>query len=947
MATNYTPPSLKVYQEFVPQLIGNNLPLYACILAPQYGLHRYEVADEQAVLGSNDPNAGNSYSEWPDKTSGSTVDVASSALWVQDATLKYHNFDLSGSDQDPGSDISWDGLLSDDGNRIRSHSLVFKTGNGTSRSTVYGTRDVQIGDYIKLQKGATVVETTVSGFIAEQVAAVTGTLSAATSNQAATSLAASVVENIGASNFSVAASAASYSGLAAGYPEDTYTVTVVSTDGTPLGTLVSIVSGSGSDDVSSYALSDSGTATACGTRGATFTLTDSTHPYSSSSESSASSESSSSSSSSNSSSSSESSSSERSSSSATMSSSSESSSSQSSGGSSLSSDWGGKLQIGDNWVVTVAQDYTLPAPVSGGTYTGTKDTNYLVTIVSGGTVGTDTITYKATTNNGFDSGLTTSVTTAGSYSAANYGVTVTFNASEQYVSGDVFVIPATAAAKGAFKTITLADKLTGWVTTDSFTTTLGLADSFLMDESNWAATATTITVTAGAAHVGTYLGSTAQFDILAGTLVMDYRELLSSNTTAVGFVDDIDDAETLLGPADVDNPLSLMVKAALAQSAGTAVYYIGVASEDEDGYSAALEVLTEVSEVYNLVPYNTDEDVLDVVNAHVTAMAAPDVSMFRVMSCGIDVEQTASYYTTLSTGSEILATVSGTTLLAADAKFVTEGIRAGDTIRINYRTDGHGGTLYDTYTVDTVTAEDELELVTGPTTAITVAIKMEVWRTATDLEYANNIADVAERYASRRVYAAWSDNMTFDGNVGVSQSYMAASIAGQRSGVAPHQPLSNVPLSLTYLDLDPVIGFGSTRLNLMASKGVWLVVKDANDIVFTRHQLSTDPTDINTQEQTITTNLDHIVRDYKSSLQDLYGRGNVSDGMLEQIRLRVHGVTNAITSRVYPAIIGPQLQDLDISRLEIDSVNRDQVWLEIEPQLPYPLNDLTVKFRVL
>ena len=241
----YSPPSLKVYQEFVPQLAGNTLPLYACIIAPQYGLHRYTEEDEKALLGAYDKDSGNTFTSWPDKTAGSTVDVSSSQIMVEDGILEYYNFTLSGAAGVTG----WNGLLTDGGNKIRSESLIFRTANGENRSSVYGTRDVALGDYIKVQYGAEIVETTVSGVESEEDPAAVGTLAAASTNQAAIGSASAVVtENIASGEFGVTASAAAYSGIADGDAEEVYTVVVTSTDGTVDNTVVSVTSASGNDD---------------------------------------------------------------------------------------------------------------------------------------------------------------------------------------------------------------------------------------------------------------------------------------------------------------------------------------------------------------------------------------------------------------------------------------------------------------------------------------------------------------------------------------------------------------------------------------------------------------------------------------------------------------------------------------------------------------------------
>ena len=136
-------------------------------------------------------------------------------------------------------------------------------------------------------------------------------------------------------------------------------------------------------------------------------------------------------------------------------------------------------------------------------------------------------------------------------------------------------------------------------------------------------------------------------------------------------------------------------------------------------------------------------------------------------------------------------------------------------------------------------------------------------------------------------------------------------------------------------------------VNLMAAAGTWLVVKDIEANIVTRHQLTTDMSQLSTQEESISTNLDHICRDFKNAVKDLYGRGNATQAMLELIRSRIYSQKSSIQSRSYPDTLGSQITDLTITKLYIDTVLKDHIYCELDTELPYPLNNLTLKFRLL
>ena len=896
----YSPPSLKVYQEFTPQLPGNAQPLFACIVAPQYGLHRYTEESEQADLGAYSPTSGNTFSAWPDKTPGSTVDIASSQLYMEDAVLKYNLFNVTGT----GTPDNWDGLLEDDKNKVRSSSLIFATGNGYTRSSVYGTRDVAIGDYVEVAWAGNSVTTRIAGLEADQdPSSISAALAAPENHPDIPASSVVVTQNIASSLFTVTAAVASYDGLASGDLTEVYTLEVIATNGRVDGTTVRVVSASGRDDVSSLMLAGSGVSNPCGTRGATFTVTDAAPPPSNSSSSS-------------------------------WNSVSESSSSE-----------GDDLVVGDHWTIEVKQQYTAPAPTSGGIYNGSRNTTYLVKVIQGGIIGTTPVKFQTTTTNGYDSGAPVTINAAGSFAAGNYGVTMTVTAGESYATGDYFIIDVRAAAAGAIRTLILADNLIGATQATPLSVTLGLVDTVLLGETMWQATENEILVSAGATVVGTYLGTQQTFPILSADMFIEYRELLINNTYNLSFLSSQAEVEDALGPITPWNPLALMTYAALAGSNGTAVYYIGVPSDDVDGYMNALEKLTEASEPYSIVPYNVSREVGQVVQAHVNEMSGPDIALFRIMWRGLDIDRLYSVYTELDDGNELLVTINGTTVNAANGQFIAKEVKAGDYLRVNYRQDGQGNIVYDTYIVDHVVTENELELVSGPATPITVAVKAEVWRLGSLTEYATLISEEAAAHADRRVTAVWSEELTMFGFEDLSRAYLCALLAGMRSSGAPHQPMSLA--EVPYVTLTVKHNFSRAQLNLMGGNGVWLVVRDTNGTTFVRHQLTTDPSDVFTREQSVTTNADQICRDYKIAVSDLYGRGNVSDPMLRLIEGRIDNTTTSILSRVYPDIIGPQLHDIEITRLEIDPALRDQVWVEADLVLPVPMNHLVLKFRLV
>lgn len=881
----YTPPSLYVEQELVSVPDANSLPLHACILAPRYGLHRYSVEEEQALLGAYDPDNGNSYTSWPDRVAGSTIDLASSILKIQDAALQYFNDTVV-------SDGGTDGLLTSGGNRVRIAGTVFKTANGSNRSAAFGTRDVALGDYVKVVwGGSNTIITKVAGLVADIVDMTIGATAAAVGNAPNTDGADTGHAGlpVGWTSVTVTADATGFKGEKYGHTEEVYTLTVTAAPtGKFDGGVTFAVTAQNGDDNGTLIIGagDDATPVDLGAYGAKLTF-----------------------------------------------------------------DWDNvgdpeTVAVNDQFVVTIDTAYS---DVSGnleaaGDYVGVTDTTYVVEVVEGGVVGTDTPKIKAITINGTDAMATTAVTEAAANFIGTLGVTLYFDTGDQLVKGDKFTIAVTAAGEGPVSTLVLAAALTGALDTDTLDVTLGLYDTIDLGASYWTAAANLITIAAAAQYTGIYLGVTQNFNVLEGDAYIEYRELLSTGANVMNSLDNLEDVEDTLGPAVEDNPLSLMVYSALSAGNGTAVYYIQVATDDLAGYQNAAGVQDFRLEPYTLVPHSTDEAICDAIYASVLEASSPEKALFRIMMRGADVAQTSEFYTEDGVGGDLLATLIGTTLTCANGEFITQGIRPGDTIHINYQPDNKGGITYDTYVVDSVTTETELEVTEAPAVDLTIAVKAEVWRTLTGSEYADAVGAIATHYTDRRVCVIWSDKLTIAGQSGISKAFLAAYIAGLRAAVAPHQPLSNYPLN--GVDLEDTLQLTGSQLNAMAENGVWIMYEDNSGVTLSRHQLTTDMQDVRHRENSVTTNADSIVRDMRDAVSDLYGRGNVSEGMLSLIKTRVLSVSGGISARPYSPQLGPQIQSITIERLQPDPVNLDRIIAEISLNLPEPLNDLRLKFRI-
>ncbi len=443
-----------------------------------------------------------------------------------------------------------------------------------------------------------------------------------------------------------------------------------------------------------------------------------------------------------------------------------------------------------------------------------------------------------------------------------------------------------------------------------------------------------------------------------GVIYVEHRDRIEENAETVGTISDVGDIPSIFASAPVvhpDNPLVFGTYKSLLNSNGEDVKFLAVKSATSeadltlDDWLAALETLIGRDDVYSLVPLTQDKDVLDAVLAHCDSQSSPTNGRWRICWLNRPAVETEDIYTTDENGDPLLAQIIDNpdadnnqyTLVEVDGgQFVTKGVRPKDTLRALYTTDGFGNLVYSTYLVDRVINEDSLLLIKGPSAPVNVASKIEIYRTPTKTELATTLATYPGLFKDRRAALVWPDKV---GNAGLifPGYFLCSGLAGLRSGVLPHQGLTNVEL-LGYDDLSRTTKFFSAnQLNIMAASGYWIVTQDSKDgTIFTRHQLTCgDQTDINQREQSVTTNLDSISFLYLNRLKVYIGKGNVTPTMVNIIQGEVLSLIESLKNTIISDRLGPQVIDAQIIELRPDPLAADHIVLRVNNDLPKPFNN--------
>jgi hypothetical protein len=917
----YIRPQVQVFQELNLQPQAQIQPLPTHLSGGHAKLIRHSEVDEKDLgsLGQYNHNTNQSYL-WPDRPAGAVADRDYTRVFIEDALLHYYN------SSDEGDTVT---SVANRTNQVRSTDVSFAdNGSDFLHDDVFKDRGVKVGDVVRLRATVDAVSyelcTSVAGFVAEPVAAVTGDVTEG-DNNATTSLASShVVLSDGDDNCLTATAGGAYDGLAGGHPQETYTIKVVSpsVDGDPTTAVLQVVSGSGTDDVTEVVPSDFGDATPIGTRGAEVTFDVLAESLSNCD----------------------------------------------------SEDNYSNFTTDQEWTLTVHQNYTAPTLTMGSTYVGKKDDTYIIEITRGKT-SDKPAQFKVRTTRGLDASGPTSVTGAGSgntYSVGINGLTVYFS-STSLSKGDRWYVEVTAASEGELQTLVLSNNLPKAVLDNGATTCV--IDLYIRKdievaanrldappETNWDQTDTEITINSGiTAYDESYTddGDPVALEVHGrcefSNIFVTVRYWLDD---LCGKVLDINGVAALSGvisgPTHPDNPLKYGALKALQNSNGNSVKVTAVCDpSDIDEWTDVLSLLEGRIGIYNLVPLTKNPAVWSLFEAHVDSESSPENARWRAMwvSPAAVVNKVIVNSDSSKDSEVVLAVVeddpltSGTQYTyvrvpARNSNFVTNHVRPGDIVRYQFTTDGFGNESYSEFVIDAVVNEDTLRLADGLDAGVSVAEKVEVWRVLSTAEQADELAK-SGGFGNRRVRFVWPDKIEGDG-FNLEGYFLCAALAALSSGVVPHQGLTHLPINgFTSVNRTDNL-FSGSQLDTMAGGGVWIVTQDPNTgTIFTRQALTTgDYSNIAEREEAVVRNLDSISYFMHDILAPYIGVANVSDSTVNLLRAEMNGALKFLMSRSFSLLLGPQLVIGTVIDIRQHLVFADRIIIAIDLTLPNPLNNI-------
>jgi len=723
-------------------------------------------------------------------------------------------------------------------------------------------------------------------------------------------------------NVTAKATATSYRGDVAGDLYEQYTVTVLtgSTGGDATTARLSVMSASGHDDVASVTPAAFGSPTSIGANGLTLTI---------------------------------------------------------------STSGGHELVAGQTWVVSLHQAWTVPTATGGGTYTGTEVDQtfvYRVVVSRGGRYADATDPQVTVTRTDGLAEVSSPVTVSAATTAYSIGDGLTIQFSSNggtpgLRKGDVYYVTVLSSGTGAYRTIVTAGDIPAAILgAGTINVMLGIRKTVDVPVSrvssppnvNWSVTADDITVKSAIDAYDSTLtdsGTAVAAKVVSGTLYAEYRAWLPGLAgRKLTYTPSATDSATLfaevgaaLGTVDPDNPIAYALWKAAVNSNRNALTYTVIANPgDTDEWQECLDALKNDKGVSALVPLTTDPAVLALYKTHVAERSADEVGgEWRTLWLSPPITTVKAIVTadTTTTGTNALATtadnpaVSGSqyTVLAvpaANAKFVTNGVRAGDVVRYNYTQDAFGETVWDEYTVASVTNEDSLILVSGTVAAVSTPQRVEVWRTLRRSEVATDWLENMTDGTMRHRYV-WPPTVEA-GGVSVAGYYLAAALAAYSTSIAPHQSLRNLGVSgFDGANLSTVT-FNNAQLNLLADAGAVIVTVANDGSLYTSVARTPDRSSVATGEDVVQRSMDAVKYMIYARISQFFGRANLTDATLTLIRSELHAVMSQLRTGFTVLRLGPLVSDITLTSLRAHAVLPDRVVATFAVTQTYPVNEATV-----
>ena len=296
------------------------------------------------------------------------------------------------------------------------------------------------------------------------------------------------------------------------------------------------------------------------------------------------------------------------------------------------------------------------------------------------------------------------------------------------------------------------------------------------------------------------------------------------------------------------------------------------------------------------------------------------------------------------------------------ATFITSGVIPTDRIQIPVNPSSTDFTNVVSYVVEEVLSNNRLLVVNdGPNTSTLEtelphgvkriggalvdidALHYQVVRTLSKDGQATQLVALAQSFNSRRTVLAWPDVVDVGGVVNGSGQpgyYLACAIGGMTAGLPSHQGFTYLGIAGISRIYHSNTYFSDSQLTDISNGGWYVFAQQTpTTLPYTIHQLTTDPSTLESGEFSVVKNYDFVSLFFTDILSVFLGTYNVNNDTLTLIRQALEIGGETLLLRTY-AKIGSPLTAFSIIDLGVSPIYGDRVVTHLSIGLPKPLNNI-------
>lgn len=429
--------------------------------------------------------------------------------------------------------------------------------------------------------------------------------------------------------------------------------------------------------------------------------------------------------------------------------------------------------------------------------------------------------------------------------------------------------------------------------------------------------------------------------VVSGEVHFAYRALRTDLSGTIQVLTTTGDIEGILGDTSEQNPLGLASVICMANTT-TQINVIAVPSNDLIGYETALE-LAQGHRLYALVPLTQETDILSAFQAHVDQLSTPQEAAWRIalVNTAIPTSQNIGPYSSgfvnANGGNNTISVINGNYVLtASNATFMSDGVVPGDSIVVTAATGSP--TQVGSLQVSQVLSNQQVVVVaTGSATAVSYYVT----RTLSKAQKAAAVAAASTTFTDKRVIHVQPDTVgvTVGGVVKYLPGYyLCAALGGMVAGFPVQQGFTNVGVAgIADLKFSNFY-FTRAQMNTMAAAGTFLFIQETQgSIPYVRHELTTDMSVLEYRELLVVKNWDFLSYFYHDQLKSFIGKWNITPDSLNTLRQTIISASELVKGQKLPKI-GAPLLGYKISTLKQDPNNKDQVIINLNISVVYPMN---------